>query len=90
MTVRIIQTIWISGLRGLQKTVTVTPCSANFSTQSSLANLKCYATVIVSGTSVSCLQDELREVEEESTLAEVIRRNTDVGDELSDNVFIVE
>ena len=35
-------------------------------------------------------QDELREVEEESTLAEVIRRNTDVGDELSDNVFIVE
>ena len=35
-------------------------------------------------------EDELREVEEESTLAEVIRRNTDVGDELSDNVFIVE
>ena len=36
-------------------------------------------------------QDELREVEEESTLAHIIRRNTNIGsDEISDNVFIVE
>ena len=36
-------------------------------------------------------QDELREVEEESTLADIIRRNTNIGsDEISDNVFIVK
>ena len=36
-------------------------------------------------------QDELRKMEGEGTrLADIIRRNTDIGDEISDNVFIVE
>ena len=33
-------------------------------------------------------EDELREVES-TTLADVIRRNTDIGDEIQDNVFIL-
>ena len=37
----------------------------------------------------SLSQDELREVEK-TKLAHIIRRNTDIGDEISDNVFIVE
>lgn len=36
-------------------------------------------------------QNELRKMEEEGTrLADIIRRNTDIGDEISNNVFIVE
>ena len=36
-------------------------------------------------------QDELRKMEEEGTrLADIIRRNTDIGNEISYNVFIVE
>ena len=37
----------------------------------------------------SLSQDELREIEE-TKLADIIRRNTDIGSEISDNVFIVE
>ena len=37
----------------------------------------------------SLSQDELREVEG-TTLADIIRRNTNIGDEIGDNVFIVE
>lgn len=36
-------------------------------------------------------QNELRKMEKEGTrLADIIRRNTDIGDEISNNVFIVE
>ncbi len=37
----------------------------------------------------SLSQDELREIEE-TNLADIIRRNTDVGSEISDNAFIIE
>ena len=36
------------------------------------------------------LPPEVRDLVERQTLAQVIRRNTDIGDELSDNVFLVE